>query len=294
MDLHPGGACLGGEARAQPLQQLVDVDGFLADRQLSVALAREDQEVLGEPHQGLDLLRRGSECGLHLLGRARAGEREVEFGLQDGERRPQLVTRPIQEVTFGLHRRLETLEHGVERLGQRCGARPAARARRGAVPVRRPRWRRPRDACARPDAGRRLPTPTPRRSTPPRPPHRRSAAGPPAARGPRRDRRACERQPRTTRPGHAEWPIRERAGPRSGPTFRRTPPRERCRARRVSGMGRIASGEAKATTSPDGSTICASASSASTIAPFDDKGSPRSAAVARTAPGKAGPHRSIP
>src|SRR5581483_1355783 len=94
-------------------------DALRPHRQLAAVRAGEQQQVLGEARQTLRLLRGRANRGLELRSRPRTAQRELELAAQQGERRPQLVARVAQEAALVLERRLEPLEHVVQRLGER-------------------------------------------------------------------------------------------------------------------------------------------------------------------------------
>ena len=70
----------------------------------------EDEEILGEPHQAVGLLRRGVQRRLELLGRPRPPERELELRSEQRERGAELVTRIGDEPALATKPRIESRE----------------------------------------------------------------------------------------------------------------------------------------------------------------------------------------
>ena len=100
------------------LEQLADLDTLLGPHgQLPVGGARDQQQILGELRQVVRLLERGDERLAHAAAVAlRRAHRRLELGLQDRERRAQLVARVGDELALALEGVLEPREHLVERL----------------------------------------------------------------------------------------------------------------------------------------------------------------------------------
>ena len=80
--------------------------------------AREEQQVLDEADQVLDLFEARVEHPAVLLGRARGAKRHLHLALERRQRRAQLVGRVRREALGLGEGRLETGQHGVERVGQ--------------------------------------------------------------------------------------------------------------------------------------------------------------------------------
>src|SRR5207244_12515759 len=78
----------------------------------------EEQEISSELRQPVGLDSHLAQRGLELPARAGCLERELDFGLEMGERRSELVTRIGNEAPFAFHCRLETGEHLVERVAE--------------------------------------------------------------------------------------------------------------------------------------------------------------------------------
>ena len=77
--------------------------------------AREHEQVVGEQREPVGLLGRGARRGPQLVGATRPPQRQLELGLQQRERRPQLVARLGDEAALALEPGLEPGEHLVQR-----------------------------------------------------------------------------------------------------------------------------------------------------------------------------------
>ena len=106
-----------GEAIARTLEQLADRDLLGTHRQPPVVGAGDQQQVLGEVGQVVGLLQRRMQRFAHRRAVAVA-HRRLELGLDDGERRAQLVARVGQEAPLALERGLEARQHLVQRLAE--------------------------------------------------------------------------------------------------------------------------------------------------------------------------------
>ena len=93
---------------------------------LALVGARDHEQVLGEPGEPVDLLRRGAQCRAQLVGRAARALGQLELGAQDRQRRPQLVAGVRDEDALALER------------APRCGRASRSASRRGGGPRRRP------------------------------------------------------------------------------------------------------------------------------------------------------------
>ena len=229
----------GRSARAPSLEQLGDLDLLAPQRELAAIEARDHQQVLREPHQPLRLLRGGRERRAQLLGRASAPQRQLQLGLEDAERRAQLVARVGDEAPLAHERRLEAVEHLVQGLAQARDLVAARRAAAAARPARTARSPPPGGASPPPAAGppRRRRS---RRATPAAaPPARRPRAAPRACAGSRRARRArCptthDRLPAARHRQRAHAQRRRRARPTGGVLEDHARARARRAARRAS------------------------------------------------------------
>ncbi len=126
---HPGGGEARAEARGHRAEQLSDLDLLAPRRELAAIEARDHQQVLREPHQPLRLLRGGLEGRAQLLGGASAPQRQLQLGLENAERRAQLVARVRGEAPLAQGRRLEAVQQLVQGLAQACDL--VARIRHG-------------------------------------------------------------------------------------------------------------------------------------------------------------------
>ena len=113
----------GSESARDCVEQLANVDRLRPQPQLALVRAREDEQVLREPHEAVGLLGCGGERGVQLLGTPRPAERELELGLQQRERRPELVARIRNEAALALEPGLEPCEHRSQRRGREHVAR---------------------------------------------------------------------------------------------------------------------------------------------------------------------------
>ena len=95
-----------------------------ADRQLALVAAGDHQQVLGERDEPVGLLGGRPQRVGQLLVRAPARQRELELGLEDRQRRPELVAGVGDERPLARERRLDAVEHRVQ------GRRRAGRSRR--------------------------------------------------------------------------------------------------------------------------------------------------------------------
>ena len=77
--------------------------------------ASDDQKGLGERDEAVDLLDRGVDRGAEAVGVLAVAEGELELGAVQGERGAELVARVVDEPALALDRRLEALEHLVQR-----------------------------------------------------------------------------------------------------------------------------------------------------------------------------------
>ena len=121
------------------------VDRLGTDRQAAWSERAISSRSAASDGQAVGLLGRRAERSLELVAAAWMAQRELELGAQERERRPELVARIGHEAALVLERRLEPLEHVVQRLGEprdlvpgRWHGEPAARAsRRRSAPARR-------------------------------------------------------------------------------------------------------------------------------------------------------------
>ena len=112
-----------------------------SQREPALVSPGQHEEVLREPREALRLLGGGAKRTLELLGRPGPAQRELELGLEHGERRPQLVARIGDEAPLALDRSLEPSEHLVQRLAEPRDL--VARGRQRETPPQlRPRDRR--------------------------------------------------------------------------------------------------------------------------------------------------------
>ena len=80
--------------------------------------AGDEQKILREPHEPIGLVRSRPERSLELVRRARPARRQLELGLEERERRAELVTRVSNERPLALEGRSESIEHLVQRLAE--------------------------------------------------------------------------------------------------------------------------------------------------------------------------------
>jgi hypothetical protein len=111
-------SCAPVEAGRDAFEQLVDGDHAEAQRQLPFVGAGEEQEIRGELRQSVGFDPHLAQRSLELCAGARGVERELDFGLDVGERCPQLMARIGDEAPFALHCGLETGKHLVERVAE--------------------------------------------------------------------------------------------------------------------------------------------------------------------------------
>ena len=159
-----------GEPAADAVEGLRQVQASQPQRQLAALGLGDRQQVLGELGEPVGLLGGRGQRRPQLLGRAALGERQLQLGPQDRQRRAQLVAGVGDEGALVLQRLAEALEHLVQRraepsdlvVGRRhrqalvgLGGGDLRRPRphrldRLAAPRRRPRRRRARRAAGRP------------------------------------------------------------------------------------------------------------------------------------------------
>ena len=97
------------------LEQRSEIRGHAAHRETAAVGASEHQEILGEPDEMVGLFGRAPQRGAQLIWAPFPGEGQIELGLQDRERGPQLVARVVDEPTLGLDRRLDPVQEVVHR-----------------------------------------------------------------------------------------------------------------------------------------------------------------------------------
>src|SRR5439155_14201719 len=68
--------------------------------------------------QPVDLLRGAADGLEELLPRCVVAQCKLELGAEESERRPELVSSIGDEVTFAVERRLESVEHLIQRLAE--------------------------------------------------------------------------------------------------------------------------------------------------------------------------------
>ena len=76
--------------------------------------SRDDEEIFGEAHEPVGLLRGRSHRSFELGVTPRLPERELELRLEEGERRAQLVARVGDETAFAFERVAESVQHLVQ------------------------------------------------------------------------------------------------------------------------------------------------------------------------------------
>ena len=101
-------------------------------RDLPALRPRQDEQALGNADEVVHLGRRPHEGASEIAGTALRGQGGVDLGLQDRERRPQLVARVVDEPALALERLLEPVEGEVQRHGQ-TGERVVGRGHREPV-----------------------------------------------------------------------------------------------------------------------------------------------------------------
>ena len=118
LELPSGRAGLRVEAPGDRVEDLAQVVRREAQRQASVVGAGEHEQVLGQPHEPLDLLRGRAQRVLQLWLRARPAQRQLELGAEGSERRPQLVARVRDEAPLSRQPLLQPTEHLVQGLSE--------------------------------------------------------------------------------------------------------------------------------------------------------------------------------
>ena len=91
------------EARAGAGEQLRHVERLRSHLEAALRAAREQQQVVGQPRQVVGLVDRREQRLAHL-GRMLAPEQRLQLGLQDGDRRAQLVAGVGDEAPLALER----------------------------------------------------------------------------------------------------------------------------------------------------------------------------------------------
>ena len=112
------GFCVDAKAPGHGRKEVGHLDVLGAQGQLSVVRPRDHEQILGQPDQAVGLLPRRLKRGPELLGRAATPQRQVDLGPENRERGAQLVARVGHEGALPRERRLEPVEHLVERLPQ--------------------------------------------------------------------------------------------------------------------------------------------------------------------------------
>ena len=100
------------------VRQIRDVDALAAGSQLRVIEARDQQQILCNADQPVGLDGGRLDRGVQLVRRSLPAKRQLELGLQQRERRAQLVTGVGDKATFVREGLLEAGQHLVERLGE--------------------------------------------------------------------------------------------------------------------------------------------------------------------------------
>ena len=95
-------------------QQLADVDLRWLDRKPLGPRPAQDEQILGQPLQPVGLLGRAPERLLQLLAGTRPRQRQVQFGLQHGQRRAELVAGLIEEAPVPRGRLVDSIEHRIQ------------------------------------------------------------------------------------------------------------------------------------------------------------------------------------
>ena len=85
---------------ADGVRQLRDVDALAPQRQLRVIEARDQQQILCDADQPVGLDGGRLDRGVQLVRRSLAAKRQLELGLEQRERRAQLVTGVGDKATF--------------------------------------------------------------------------------------------------------------------------------------------------------------------------------------------------
>ena len=104
-----------------------------AQRKPALVGPREHEQILGEPHEPLDLLRRRAKRASSSSCERGRAQRELELGAERRERRPQLVARVGDEAALARESLLEAAEHLVQRLAEAADL--VARRRQREPPV---------------------------------------------------------------------------------------------------------------------------------------------------------------
>jgi hypothetical protein len=89
-------------------------------RQPALVCTRQNQQVVGEPGHALGLLGHGFQSRAKLSLLAIAHQREVDLGAQRRQRGPKLVACVADHSPLPRHRRLEAIEHRVQRPAERA------------------------------------------------------------------------------------------------------------------------------------------------------------------------------
>ncbi len=132
------------EAAPDAFEDLGQVDPGEAQRQLAAHGLGDRQQVFGELGEAIGLLGGRDQRRPQFLGRAPGGERQLELGPQDRQRRPQLVAGVGDEGALVLQRLAEPFQHLVQRRPQASDLVAGRRHRQalvglGAGDLRRPR-----------------------------------------------------------------------------------------------------------------------------------------------------------
>ena len=115
LERHGAGGCRRRELLARVLEQCPERNGLAAGCGRVEAGQRE--QIVGQPRHPVDrALDHRRRRGSALVGRLGVGEGEVEIGLDDRERRPQLVRGVGDEAPLRREGEVESRQHRVERV----------------------------------------------------------------------------------------------------------------------------------------------------------------------------------
>jgi hypothetical protein len=106
------------EAAVDVLQQASGADPATIELQAPGIAGRDDQQILGELAEPIGLVADDAQRVAQRLGRVVGAQRDLDLGLEDGQRRPQLVAGVGDERSLALAGALEALEHAVQRYAE--------------------------------------------------------------------------------------------------------------------------------------------------------------------------------
>ncbi len=84
------------------------------DAQFAALRAGQHQQILGEARQPVGFFRRAAQRRLQLLGRPRARQRKIEFGLHDGQWCPEFMAGVVQQPLLAAQRVVQPVKQRVQ------------------------------------------------------------------------------------------------------------------------------------------------------------------------------------